>query len=835
MGDAEVTGPAMQAPPILLPKGGGAIRGIGEKFGANPVTGTGTLSVPIATSTGRSGFGPRLSLSYDSGQGNGPFGLGWNLALASITRNTDKGLPRYEDSTESDVFILSGAEDLVPLLTEIGGQRVRHVEQRTLNSVAYTVHRYRPRIEAVFARIERWTSISDPREVFWRAISRDNITTWYGKSAESRIADPADPGRIFSWLMCESFDDKGNAILYQYKPEDSSGVDMATQSHERNRTPAVRSAGRYLKRIKYGNRTRRRADEDLSERDDWLFEIVFDYGEHYTQSADGQSASVLLDDQGRVWARRHDQLSTCRAGFEVRTSRLCQRVLMFHHFPDELGAADCLVRSTDIGYSASAIASLMTQVTTSGYARRADGSYLKKSLPPVAFEYSLAIVDDQVRDIDASSLENLPGDASAYQWLDLDGEGVQGVLAEQEDAWYYKRNVSPLTLSTGGRPASNVQFDPVIEEASLPSFAEASAKRHQFLDLAGDGRLDCVVLERPAPGFFERTGERDWEAFTPLRSLPNVNWGEPNLRFVDLTGDGHADIAITEEDVLTWYPSLAEDGFGPAIRVSRSRDEEDGPAIVFADINQTVFVADMSGDGLADIVRIRNGEVCYWPNLGYGRFGAKVAMDHAPWFDAPDLFEPRRVRLADIDGSGTTDIIYLAASGVRLYFNQSGNGWSDARALPVFPAVDDVSTIQALDLLGNGTACLVWTSPLPGDARAPMRYVDLMGGQKPHLLIRTVNNLGAETRIQYAPSTKFYLADKRAGRPWITRLPFPVHVVERVETLDRSRATASSHDLRITTAISMAPSASSAASAWWSSGTRRSSPRLRWTATRIRH
>jgi len=39
--------------------------------------------------------------------------------------------------------------------------------------------------------------------------------------------------------------------------------------------------------------------------------------------------------------------------------------------------------------------------------------------------------------------------------------------------------------------------------------------------------------------------------------------------------------------------------------------------------------------------------------------------------------------------------------------------------------------------------------------------------------------------VQYAPSTKFYLADKVAGRPWITKLPFPVHVVERVETFDR--------------------------------------------------
>src|SRR3989449_3011582 len=93
----------INAPPaITLPKGGGAIRGIGEKFAANPVTGTGSTTVPLAVSPGRSGFSPQLALSYDSGSGNGTFGLGWSLALPAITRKTDKGLPQYRDAEESD-------------------------------------------------------------------------------------------------------------------------------------------------------------------------------------------------------------------------------------------------------------------------------------------------------------------------------------------------------------------------------------------------------------------------------------------------------------------------------------------------------------------------------------------------------------------------------------------------------------------------------------------------------------------------------------------------------------------------------------------------------------
>jgi VCBS repeat protein len=236
--------------------------------------------------------------------------------------------------------------------------------------------------------------------------------------------------------------------------------------------------------------------------------------------------------------------------------------------------------------------------------------------------------------------------------------------------------------------------------------------------LAGDGQLDLVALEAPAPGFYERTHDERWKTFTPFASLPILNWNSPDLKFVDLTGDGHADILINEDDAFCWYSSLAEAGFGPPERVHKALDEEKGPRLVFADGTQSIYLADMSGDGLTDLVRLRNGEVCYWPNLGYGRFGAKVTMDNAPWFDTPDLFDQQRIRLADIDGSGVTDIMYLGRDGVHLYFNQSGNSWSNARTLRSFPRVDDLSAVTVVDLLGNGTACLVWSSALPGDLHA---------------------------------------------------------------------------------------------------------------------
>ncbi|WP_269076497.1 SpvB/TcaC N-terminal domain-containing protein, partial [Tolypothrix sp. NIES-4075] len=215
-------------PAISLPKGGGAIKGMGEKFAANPVTGTASLSVPIFTSPSRGDFYPKLSLSYDSGAGNEPFGFGWMLSVPSVTRKTEKeGLPRYWDAPESDVFILSEAEDLVPLLIQDRGDWKTDEPDVTLNGKTYTLKRYRPRIEGLFARIERWQNKSDAADTFWKSITKDNVTSLYGKSSNSQIADPQDKSRIFKWLLCESYDDKGNRIVYEYKPENLENVERS--------------------------------------------------------------------------------------------------------------------------------------------------------------------------------------------------------------------------------------------------------------------------------------------------------------------------------------------------------------------------------------------------------------------------------------------------------------------------------------------------------------------------------------------------------------------------------------------------------------------------------
>jgi len=776
----------LMAPTPSLPKGGGAVRGLGEKLSANPVTGTGSMAIPLPFSDGRAGFSPRLQLQYDSAAGAGVFGFGWSLGLPAITRKTDKTLPRYEDPPpaapglpDSDTFVIAGMEDLVPVVDAGGG-----IVDDPQRAPGWLVRRFRPRLEGSFARIERWTRVADPADVHWRMLSGDNVLTVYGRDAESRLFDPERPERIYSWLICEERNDRGDAVVYRYKAEDAAGVDLAVL-HERGRGDAAspaRTANRHLKRICYGaaapllDATGRRPDflAPAQVEGPWLFEAVFDYGEHDSDApAPGDTAP---------WAVRSDPLSSYRGGFELRTYRLCRRMLMFHHFPGEPDVgADCLVSSLALAYDESPQASVLVGAARQGHRRQA-GGYLTRALPPVEFEYTKPRIGGEVLDVDPVSLENVPVgvDGTLHAWVDLDGEGLPGIVSDVAGGWFYKRNQSALPPEHGGD--GRARFAPLERLDCVPAGAHP-ADGWTFADLSGDGLLDLVRFTGPEAGFFERTEARRWSSWRRFSSAvmrPDEARGEA----VDLNGDGRSDLVVDEGDALLWYPSLGEEGFAAPTRTLLPSGAG-GPRLADGDPRALIRFIDMTGDGLPDLVRIRSGSVAYLPNCGNGRFGPMIEMDGAPEFDAAGEFDPGRLRVVDIDGSGPADLVYFGRHETTCWFNLAGNGWSRGNRIAAALPVDNMASVEAVDLLGNGTACLVWSLPLAADAGRSLRYLPLMADGKPHLLAGYRNNLGTETRLAYAPSTAFYLADRQAGRPWLTRLPFPVHVVTAVETFDR--------------------------------------------------
>src|SRR5262245_32526683 len=186
---------------ISPPKGGGALQGIGEKFSPDLHTGTGNLTVPIALPPGRNGFQPQLQLVYSTGNGNGPFGLGWSLSIPGVSRQTSKGIPRYNDA--QDIFILSGAEDLVPV------------------SSSSEVSPHCSRNERLFALIEHHHDTTN-HDVYWEVRSKDGLVSLYGTPGDAgtdpaAVADPSDRTKVFAWKLTRTTDPFENRIEYEYE------------------------------------------------------------------------------------------------------------------------------------------------------------------------------------------------------------------------------------------------------------------------------------------------------------------------------------------------------------------------------------------------------------------------------------------------------------------------------------------------------------------------------------------------------------------------------------------------------------------------------------------
>jgi len=453
-------------------------------------------------------------------------------------------------------------------------------------------------------------------------------------------------------------------------------------------------------------------------------------------------------------------------------------VLMFHRFEAELGPAPYLVASTDFVHDEDPALTRLTGVVQRSYRRDEQTTFFEGAqLPTLELDYSPAQVDHFLHELtDPGTLRNLPAgiDGHQHRLVDLDGEGLPGIVVESAGTWYFRRGLGD------GR------FGAMAALPSRPTLLGSlgSGQGTQLLDIDGDGRKELVSFGPPTPGFFRRTTEEGWGRFQAFLSVPNINWTDPRLQMIDLSGDGFADLLLDRGDRFVWYRSKGAEGFEAPRTVPNPRDQHSKPTVLSSSPTTSIQFADMTGDGLADLVRIRNGQVAYWANLGRGRFGPMIRMRGLSSFDVGTVFHPSRLRLVDVDGSGTTDIIYLGDRGAVLYRNLCGNAFAEGEELRRFPGVRSVDWAEVVDLKGTGTACLAWSTSLSSGRGGVLRYIDLMGGQKPHLLVGSRNNMGAETKVSYVPSTKFYLADKAAGKPWLTKLPFPVQVVERVESID---------------------------------------------------
>ncbi|MFZ0218585.1 MAG: SpvB/TcaC N-terminal domain-containing protein [Candidatus Aquirickettsiella sp.] len=748
---------------LSLPKGGGTIKGMGEDLNPAGPDGVASLSLPLPISGGR-GVAPGLSLTYESSAGNGPFGMGWQCETLSIRLRTSQGVPRYNDT---DTFLDPMGEVMTIAPNEAGQPDTR--TSNTLQGVtlpeSYEVTRYQPRIIHDFSRLEYWQPVLDSTEnPFWVMHSPNGQIHIFGKQAHARVAHPTNDKQVAQWLLEETVTPTGEHIYYQYRAEDEAGCDRSEQQQH----PHV-SAQRYLVQVNYGNITPRNSlfalDAALPEDSQWLFHLVFDYGERVS------SIYAVPNFQADVesWGVRPDCFSRFDYGFEIRTRRLCQQVLMFHRLQalageENEGEVPALVSRLILGYDLNSSLSLLVSVRL--LAHEEDGTPV--SMPPLELDYQRLDTTQIPAWQPMPQLAGLNGQ-QPYQLVDLYGEGLPGVLYQNlPGAWWYR---SPLR---GENDA--VLYSAMKPLPQIPSQQNAV----MLMDINGDGRLDWVVATASIRGYHHRMEGGQWTKFIPISALP-IEYFHPQAQLADLLGDGRVDLVLIGPRSVRIYASH-QDGWNKAVNVIQSGDIT--LPIPGSDARKLVAFADMLGSGQAHLVEISATEVRCWPNLGQGCFGHPILL--TGFNPSGATFNPSQLYLADIDGSGTTDILYAHSSFLELFLNESGNNFrAPIRiALPQGVRFDRTCLLQLADTQGLGISSLILTVP----HMSPNHWRLDLTQHKPWLLNVINNNLGAETTLFYRSSAQFWLDEKQGaeeqGRSVSCYLPFPVHLLWRTEKRD---------------------------------------------------
>lgn len=649
-----------------LSSGGGGARSISDQFQPNLAMGGATYRIPIELPQGPGGFAPKLDLLYNTGFGNGPLGMGWTLSIPYI--ETRRKSP-YSQQDQSE-FSLSGAETLVELPD---GSFV-------------------PKIQST---LQRYLRTPDG----WASTAPNLVTMRLGSTPSSRIEGIVDGVSATSrWLL-----------------------DRVTFPGDRHVEFHYTSVGsqRYLQNIVWGP-----------------FRL------------------------NAIWEGRPDPFSRFETGFELRTDRRLT-ALELHH---EGLQPHTLIRRIALSYSQAAYsqASLLTQVQLTGFRHR-NGVTEVTSAPPQTLSYTTFDPEPQPIRSFSSTVSPPPPLSPDMVWLDYRGTALPGLLRMNGREVTYWENLGELSWA----PPQTLRV--------LPQSIDLAADPVRFADMTGNGTADLVVGSDLGAGYFPHDPSDGFLRKIPSRMVPGFDLLGEHTYPVDLDGDGVQDLLVVQDGHLLGF-------------FHRGQGRWDGPTLLpqdelpnIAELRRRIRFIDMNGDGVTDLVLLLSGRIVVHPGMGSGRWGAGRVMANTPNFDVPN--PDTDVLLADLSGDGLPDLILIGPQSIRIYPNRQGEAFGEPIVFSRTPALGSARLTTA-DVHGNGTSCLVWCREGSAGKPHPYYVLDPLGGKRPGLLSAIDSGVGLRIGIEYGSSVHHRVRDRKAGRRWSGYLPFAVMVVDRMTQSD---------------------------------------------------
>lgn len=696
---------------------------------SNSSNGSFNSEIPITIPSGRQDLTPDLTLHYQSSKKNGWVGVGWDLSFGIIQRSTKDGLDYEHNNFE--IKNMGGDDYLVNRASSWGE--------------GY----YGKKIESEFSKFYFAAQDSSSENEGWIVYARDGKKMYFGSTSSSRHENSKG---VFAWYIDKIEDANGNIIIFSYEKDNGT---------------------LYLSEIKYTG--------------------------HANGSTPSYKIVFVLEDRPDVFVSCIDQVtvtSTTKRLSSIQVYNLAEgdekqirNYILGYSGNDSLS----IPVDDEVNWTRDSNRSKLVSVTQEDPIKNVKlppvkidwGSY--KPVDPVenALEsnnYPVCMVDmGYNQEFDCESSQHTEECWDRIYWADVNGDG-------KEELVYYNvvNNNSLLSIYSVDKSGDRQEL---VKDYILAPFEKAPTFFYKlesqepimnvgrsvlcFADLNGDSRADIVYKPTDGQNLYYRLSEcTDGEISfggEQLLSFDSQNvppHGLPPIYDViptDINGDGRTDLIICAKKKTRYLIISKPDG-----SFYHYGQMEIG-------IFQNGFIAlvDFNGDGIADVLKIHRDEYIVYLGKGDGTYFDQMIstfISGSTRFSQP--VGRQKVLLNDINRDGLTDLVFYYNKNNKNTLNCFyGNGDGTFGRTPgnrrfnepdsyvrVFPDgremhfkalthLSDIDKDGSTDIIFQG-ARYIWGVPSNGE-----------------LVTSISNGKGAETRVEYKPSSDF---DEEIPLPFVT-------------------------------------------------------------------